>query len=205
MTSRWIGVAWAAALVASGCAPRASSDSAAAIEPTVPSRSTVAAPTATCDGTPTPAQTEGPYYKAGSPEVTSLVDESTDGQLLLLTGHVLTTTCAPIAGAVVDVWQADANGDYDNAGFHMRGHVATDAGGAYAIETVIPGEYPGRTPHIHIKVFDAQARELLTTQIYLRGVSDQIPDAIYNPDLLAQDLPADAGGRRVVAFDIIVQ
>jgi protocatechuate 3,4-dioxygenase beta subunit len=195
---------WIVALVLSGCAPRATSDAAATIELTVTSQPAMAAPTATCDGTPTLAQTEGPYYKAGSPEVTSLVDESSDGQLLLLTGHVLTTTCAPIAGAVVDVWQADEDGVYDNAGFRMRGHMVTDAGGAYAIETVIPGEYPGRTPHIHIKVLDAQGRELLTTQIYLRGVSDQFPDAIYNPDLLAQDLPADAEGRRVVGFDIVV-
>jgi protocatechuate 3,4-dioxygenase beta subunit len=174
------------------------------MEPTLTSQPAVAVPTATCDGTPTLAQTEGPYYKAGSPEVTSLVDESSGEQPLLLTGHVLTTACAPIADAVVDVWQADEDGVYDNAGFHMRGHVITDADGAYAIETVIPGEYPGRTPHIHVKVFDAQGRELLTTQIYLRGVSDQTPDAIYNPNLLAQDLPADAEGRRVAGFDIVV-
>ena len=59
---------------------------------------------AACLGAPTAAQTEGPYYEAGAPERTTLVDDQTSGDLLLLTGQVMTTACEPLAGAVVDVW-----------------------------------------------------------------------------------------------------
>jgi protocatechuate 3,4-dioxygenase beta subunit len=106
---------------------------------------------------------------------------------------------------MVDFWQTDGDGNYDNAGFRMRGHQFTDAEGRYRLETVIPGEYPGRTPHIHVKVFGPDGRELITTQIYLVGISDQVADSIYDPALLAQDLEPDADGRRRVAFDFIVQ
>ncbi len=67
-----------------------------------------------------------------------------------------------------------------------------------------PGVYPGRTPNIHVKVFSPDGRERLTTQIYLTGVSEQIADSIFRPELLARDLPPDAEGRRAVAFDIFV-
>lgn len=159
---------------------------------------------AECNGAATPAQTEGPYYRAGAPEVSSLVDETTRGERLMLTGQVLTTDCEPLAGAVLDIWQADASGAYDNNGYHLRGRAVADSDGRYAIETIVPGPYPGRTPHIHLKVLDADGQERLTTQIYLTGVSDQTPDTIFDPVLLARDLPADSQGRRVVAFDVVV-
>jgi protocatechuate 3,4-dioxygenase beta subunit len=157
-----------------------------------------------CDGTPTLAQTEGPYYTPGSPERSSLIESGTLGEPLILTGRVLTPECEPISGAVVDVWQADGQGEYDNVGFGLRGRVTTDGEGRYTIDTVVPGVYPGRTPHIHIKVFAPDGRELLTSQIYLPGLSDQIPDGIFSEELLATDLPPDAEGRRQIEFDIIV-
>jgi len=208
-TMRWrFGGVWVVALVLSGCASRvgALTAPAGALTTVAEGGSPTSLPaTPTCDGTPTLPQTEGPYYKSGAPEASTLVDEATGGDRLMLTGQVLTTACVPLAGARLDVWQADAGGVYDNAGYRMRGRVTTDADGRYALETIVPGPYPGRTPHIHVKVFDPGGRELMTTQIYLIGVSDQIADSIFDPRLLARDLPADAEGRRVVAFDIIVQ
>jgi hypothetical protein len=58
----------------------------------------------------------------------------------------------PIPGAWLDFWQADGAGRYDNTGFQFRGHQFTDAAGRYVLKTVISGEYPGRTPHIHVKL-----------------------------------------------------
>ena len=209
----WICVGWVlfvmiAALTAcsSGAATAASTQagSRAAGEPTQRPTTTAAVAVSSCAGAATVAQTEGPYYKAGAPERTTLVDGQTSGDLLLLTGQVTTAACEPMAGAVVDVWQADEHGEYDNVGYRMRGRVATDAEGRYVLETVIPGVYPGRTPHIHVKVFSPDGRELLTTQIYLTGVSEPIADSIFRPELLARDLPSDSEGRRAVAFDIVV-
>lgn len=158
-----------------------------------------------CDGQATPAQTEGPYYTPDTPERASLIEEGTVGTPLIVTGHVLDTDCQPIAGAKVDFWQTDGAGEYDNVGYKMRGHQFTDADGAYRLETVIPGEYPGRTPHIHVKVFGPDGSEWLTTQLYLAGISDQVPDGIYNAALLTRDLEPDAEGRKQVAFDFVVQ
>jgi protocatechuate 3,4-dioxygenase beta subunit len=67
-------------------------------------------------------------------------------------GVVLTRACRPVAGARADPWQAADNGEYDNKGFRLRGHVLTDAEGLYAFRTIMPGLYPGRTRHYHVKV-----------------------------------------------------
>lgn len=160
---------------------------------------------AACSAEVTPAQTEGPYYKAGSPERSNLVEPGTAGEALLVTGVLMTPDCSPIAGARLDFWQADGNGDYDNAGFGLRGYQFTDEAGGYRLETVIPGEYPGRTPHIHVKVFAPDGGEILTTQLYLPGISDQIPDAIFDASLLARDESPDPSGRRHISFDFVVE
>ena len=139
--------------------------------------------TCTAPATPTTAQTEGPYFKAGSPERSVLADASTPGTHLTLEGAVVGTDCAPIAGAVVEVWQADASGAYDNAGYGFRGHVLTDANGRFTVETVVPGEYPGRTPHIHLKL-TPPGGSTLTTQVYFPDSNRNSEDGIFRPELL---------------------
>jgi protocatechuate 3,4-dioxygenase beta subunit len=153
----------------------------------------------------TPAQTEGPFYTPNTPERTNLIEAGMGGTPLLVTGKVLSQNCEPIAGVMLDFWQTDENGEYDNVGYRMRGHQFTDENGNYTLETILPNRYPGRTPHLHVKVFAPDGQEMLTTQIYFPGISDQIPDEIFRPDLLAQDLGPDASGRRHVAFDFVVR
>ena len=145
----------------------------------------VAAPATTLAPTPecrdaddvTPTQTEGPYFKANSPERTDLRGGA-PGPRLLLTGAVVTTDCEPVARALVDFWQADAGGAYDNSGFAFRGHQFTDAQGRYQLDTVVPGIYPGRTRHIHVKV-QAPGGRILTTQLYFPGEARNASDGIY--------------------------
>jgi protocatechuate 3,4-dioxygenase beta subunit len=166
-------------------------------------------PTATaeviaCDGTLTPAQTEGPYYTPNTPERASLIEPDMGGTPLLVTGRVLTQNCEPIAGAKLDFWQTDDQGQYDNAGYRLRGHQFTDENGNYALETILPGEYPGRTAHIHVKVFAPGGEEWLTSQIYLPGISDQTSDGIYREDLLAENLEPAENGQRRVEFNFIL-
>jgi len=136
-----------------------------------------------CSGQPTPAQTEGPYFKPGSPTRTSLVEPGMAGTRLALSGRVLSRDCRPIAGARLDFWQADASGSYDNAGYRLRGNQTTRSDGRYALDTVVPGEYPGRTEHIHVKVQPAGGGTL-TTQLYFPGVSRNQQDSIFDPRLL---------------------
>ncbi len=87
---------------------------------------------------------------------------------MLLTGTVYARDCRPVPNAQLDFWQTDEKGEYDNAGFRYRGQVVADASGRYSLETVLPGEYPGRPRHIHVKV-QAPGGRVLTTQIYFPG------------------------------------
>ena len=145
--------------------------------------SPAAASTGACPTQLTPTQTEGPYFKPGSPARTSLIESGMTGMRLVLSGRVLTLACAPVAGATLDFWQADAGGTYDNSGYRLRGHQLTDAAGRYTLETILPGEYPGRTEHIHVKV-GAPGKAVLTTQLYFPGVARNQQDSIFDPHLL---------------------
>jgi protocatechuate 3,4-dioxygenase beta subunit len=135
--------------------------------------------------------TEGPYFKAGSPERASLLEASTPGETLLLSGYVLSTTCEPIAGAKLDFWQTDGNGVYDNTGYGLRGHHFTDPAGRYELTTVVPGIYPGRTAHIHVKL-EASDGQALTTQLFFPGAANET-DRIFDERLLIDLQPATEG------------
>ncbi len=140
-------------------------------------------PPQTCSGIALPAVTEGPYYKVGSP-ARKKIDDGVPGAKLNLQGFVLDTNCRPVVNAWLDFWQADSNGDYDNAGFKLRGHQFTDSEGKYSLETVLPGEYPGRTPHIHAKVKPRENSPELTVQLFIPGIEKNSNDGIYNSALL---------------------
>jgi len=184
----------AAASASQSAAPSASDASSAASDASSAGSDSSSSAVAACSApaSPTPSQTEGPYFTAGSPEKSSLVEPGMDGTPLTLTGFVVTTECTPIVGAKVDVWQADAGGTYDNAGYRLRGYVVTDATGRYTIETIVPGEYPGRTEHIHVKVTPSGGATL-TTQLYFPGVSANDADGIYSPDMLLDVMPQGDG------------
>ena len=153
-------------------------------------------PTLACadddDVDPTLAETEGPYFTPNSPERTSLLESGIGGTVLVVSGLVLTRSCQPVAGALLDFWQADDAGQYDNAGYRLRGHQFTDARGAYRLETVVPGLYPGRTRHIHVKV-QASSQSILTTQLYFPGESRNASDGIFDASLLMQIAGAATG------------
>jgi len=114
------------------------------------------------------------------------------GTRLALSGRVLSRDCRPIAGARLDFWQADASGTYDNAGYRLRGNQTTGSDGRYALATVVPGEYPGRTEHIHVKVQRA-GTGTLTTQLYFPGVSKNQQDSIFDAHLLLKIEPSASG------------
>jgi protocatechuate 3,4-dioxygenase beta subunit len=150
-----------------------------------PTVSAAESPACTSPAVLTPAQTEGPYYTPNTPERTSLLEPGMGGTKVIVTGYVLTTDCQPIANAWLDFWQADDQGVYDNAGYRLRGHLFTAEDGRYTLETIVPGEYPGRTPHIHVKV-QAPNGSILTSQIYFPGVAANDRDSIFDPALLAE-------------------
>lgn len=132
---------------------------------------------------PTPRQTEGPYFTPDSPERTSLIEQGMPGERIALAGFVLDRSCQPVAGALLDLWHCDAAGVYDNDGYRLRGHQFSDAQGRFVFETIVPGLYPGRTRHYHVKV-QAPGRSILTTQLYFPGEPANERDGIFDPTLL---------------------
>jgi protocatechuate 3,4-dioxygenase beta subunit len=159
--------------------------------------------TPTCDDgdDPTPSQIEGPYFKPNSPQRTNLLEPGTPGTPLTVTGYVFGLACRPISGALLDFWQADTDGAYDNTGFRFRGHQYTGADGAFTLTTIVPGLYPGRTRHLHVKV-QAPGRPVLTTQLYFPNEPRNNTDSIFDPRLLMT--VRDAGGGREASFDLVL-
>jgi len=119
-----------------------------------------------------------------------------------VTGAVVDTSCRPIAGALIDFWQTDDAGQYDNVGYRMRGHQFTDDAGSYSLETVVPGLYPGRTRHIHLKV-QAPNRPVLTTQLYFPDEPRNARDGIFRSELLLQVQDAEDGSK-AAAFTFVL-
>jgi len=152
---------------------------------------------------PTPRQTEGPYFTPNSPERTNLFEDGMPGERLALAGFALDRRCRPVAGALLDLWHCDSTGEYDNQGYRLRGHQFSDAQGRFVFETIVPGRYPSRTRHFHLKV-QAPGRDILTTQLYFPGEPDNARDWIFSEALLL-DLKQDAAmtvGRYDFVLDI---
>lgn len=149
----------------------------------------------------TPRQTEGPYYTPNAPERANLREPGMKGTSVALGGLVLTRSCKPVANAIVDLWHADDAGAYDNAGFRLRGFVKTDAEGRYAFQTIVPGHYPGRTRHYHVKV-QAPRAPLLTTQLYFPDEPGNARDFLYRKELLLRSAKVADG--MAARFDFVV-
>lgn len=173
--------------------------------PAAPGHAATLAPTPTCDDgddpEPTPRQTAGPFYTPDSPQRASLLEPGLSGTVLVLAGRVLDTTCAPVPGALLDFWHADDDGAYDNDGDRCRGHQFADAEGRYRLETIVPGRYPGRTPHVHVRV-QAPDGDILTTQLYFPGEPLNARDGLYRPECLMTLAESDDGP--AAAFDFVL-
>ncbi|OQW41292.1 MAG: protocatechuate 3,4-dioxygenase [Proteobacteria bacterium SG_bin4] len=148
---------------------------------------------------PTPSETEGPFYpvinqKDKDADLTHIegYPDRAIGQYIVISGRVTDVFSKPVEKALLDIWQADANGRYRHPrdpneseldqNFQGWATIRTDGEGLYRFKTVMPGAYPAsktwtRPPHIHLKVFKP-GYEALTTQMYF-------PDQILNKsDLL---------------------
>jgi protocatechuate 3,4-dioxygenase beta subunit len=145
---------------------------------------------------------EGPYYSPGSPQNSHLCASGIPGENFVLRGSVTDQLGKPLAGAWLDFWQADGTGHYDNKGFTLRGHQFADNNGRYELDTVIPGSYPGRTPHIHVKARASEKSPLFTTQLFLSGISSQ-NDFLYHESLVIKIEETPQG--KTGSFDFVLE
>lgn len=151
----------------------------------------------------TPKQTEGPFYPVDAQDdtdwdLTAGARGEPLGEKIYVYGEVQDDDCRPVAGVLVEIWQACASGRYDHPGdtsglpldpnFQYWGQVVTDAQGKYRFKTIVPGDYPAddtwqRPPHIHFKAHKRGFREL-TTQMYFAG------NPLNDRDQILQAVPA---------------
>lgn len=177
-------------------------------EPTVAPAAVAQAlpPTPACSDTdddPTPSQTEGPYYTPNPPERASFMEPGMAGTRMTVTGLVLTTNCKPVARALLDFWHCDDTGQYDNAGYKLRGHFFSDEAGRWMLETTMPGLYPGRTRHFHVKV-QAPNNPILTSQLFFPNEAGNARDGIFDQSLL-MEIQDNANGSKTGTFNFVLQ
>ena len=155
---------------------------------------------------PTAANILGPYYIEGAPERSDLVEPGMAGTRLTVTGRVLAADCTPIPGAMLDVWQANADGVYDNTGWLLRGWFLADAAGEWTLHTIVPGRYATggtfRPDHIHVRV-SAAGFLLLTTQLYFADDPFNATDPFFVPSL-AMTTTVQPDGSLSATFDFVL-
>ena len=150
----------------------------------------------------TPWQGEGPFYPDRIPEDTDndLVkngDNSVeaDGKILILNGILVNLDSQPINRVSIEIWQTDKNGVYLHSGSFARdimdkqfqgfGRTKTDRNGRFFFRTIVPTEYPGRTPHIHMKLL-REGKNVLTTQLYIHDHPRNKKDFLFQRMSLAE-------------------
>jgi protocatechuate 3,4-dioxygenase beta subunit len=157
----------------------------------------------------TPPLTEGPFYPDKLPldtdnDLIIISDSITPavGEITHLSGRVLDAGGSPVKDATVEIWQCDAKQVYLNSrdsvpkakqrdtNFQGFGRFTTGSSGEYRFRTIKPVAYPGRpAPHIHFKIKKGD-RELLTTQLFIRGYPGNARDGVYGGvgDLIDREL-----------------
>ena len=176
----------------------------------------------------TPAQTEGPFFPDKLPldqdndlTIISGHQKPAAGEITDLTGRILDLHGKPLSGVTIEIWQVDHNGHYihsadagarNDANFQGFGRFETGQSGEYRFRTIKPVPYPGRTPHIHVKLHKG-GRELLTTQLYVQGHPLNERDGVLRgirggrqrASVMVPFLPSKDGlGELAARFDIVL-
>lgn len=184
---------------------------------------------------PTPEQPKGPFYPIRLPDDTDYDLTVTDDGLkakgveVYVQGQVMDTDGKPIAGAIVEIWQACQSGKYNHPrdpnnaipdeNFQYYSAVETDENGQYVFKTIVPGPYPAqsnwwRPPHIHYQV-EVEEYKRLVTQLYFDGrsfpesiatirgteITGEFIDRLNDLDFLIKQVEPERRGELVASFD----
>jgi protocatechuate 3,4-dioxygenase beta subunit len=150
---------------------------------------------------PTPAREAGPFFKPNSPLKQDLYPDAPHGERITIAGFVLDDRCRPMPRSLVEIWQADDNGEYDRSGFRLRGHQFADEQGRWWFNTVVPALYPGRTRHFHFRVQRPDG-DVLTTQLFFPGEPSNAGDRIFDEALLMTI--SQTGDGQFARYDFVV-
>jgi protocatechuate 3,4-dioxygenase beta subunit len=150
---------------------------------------------------------EGPFFKALAPERRALVEQATLGHRLMLSATIRDTDCRRVPGAIVELWQADHTGAYDNSGFGFRAALRSDEHGRFSVRTIIPGRYLNgeryRPAHIHFKL-SKPGFAPLTTQLYFPNDPYNVGDPFIVSSLIMKLTDATYEHGSYGAYDFVL-
>lgn len=157
--------------------------------------------------TPTGEMTLGPFFPRefgqGANDLTVCEGRAAKGEVIEITGRVTQADGAPLDNAILEIWQASAQGRFDDPDFFGWGRAATDADGIYSFRTIRPGAIPGRAPHVNFLVLFSGLMRQLQTVMFFDG--DNASDPVFNavsPSALREKLVAKRETANRYRFDI---
>jgi protocatechuate 3,4-dioxygenase beta subunit len=152
---------------------------------------------------PTAEQTTGPFfpheYATGANDLTTLDGKAAQGEVIEISGRVTQLDGKVLDNVILEIWQADAQGRFDNPEFCGWGRAATDADGVYRFRTIRPGAEAGRLPHVNFALFYSGIMRHLETVLFFENGPDPVLDAV--PAASRDRLVAKKGNQGYV-FDI---
>ncbi len=138
--------------------------------------------------TPTAEMTLGPFFPRefaqGANDLTVVSGKRAEGEAIEITGCVTELDGKPLDNVVLEIWQADAKGRYDNPNFFGWGRAATDSKGVYSFRTIRPGRVQGRAPHINFLILYSGLMRQLQTTMFFERVADPVLDLVKNRERL---------------------
>ena len=137
---------------------------------------------------PTGEMTLGPFFPRefaqGANDLTVVGGKKAQGEVIEITGTVTELDGKPLDNVVVEIWQADARGRYDNPDFFGWGRAATDAEGRYTFRTVKPGRAGGRAPHVNFLILYSGLMRQLQTAMFFDAAPDPVLDLVRHRERL---------------------
>jgi protocatechuate 3,4-dioxygenase, alpha subunit len=145
---------------------------------------------------PTGEMTLGPFFPRefgeGASDLTVVEGKKAKGEVIEIAGRVTQGDGKPLDNAILEIWQANAEGRFDDPGFFGWGRAATDARGFYRFRTVRPGAYGGRAPHVNFLILFSGLMRQLQTVMFFEGEKGNAQDPV-----LGAVQPAPLQGRLI--------
>ena len=148
---------------------------------------------------PTAEMTLGPFFPREFAAGANDLAQGAQGEAIEITGRVVQADGRALDNLVLEIWQADAEGRFDNPAFLGWGRAATDAEGIYRFRTIKPGAPKGRAPHINFLLLYSGLMRQLQTVMFFEEARDPVLDAVKAG---RERLVAKKEGEKRYRFDI---
>jgi protocatechuate 3,4-dioxygenase, alpha subunit len=149
---------------------------------------------------PTAEMTLGPFFPREFAQGANDLAQGASAEVIEITGRVTELDGKALDNVILEIWQADAAGRFDNPAFSGWGRAATDAQGNYRFRTIRPGAAPGRAPHVNFLILYSGLMRQLQTAMFFEDADDPVLKVI--PQSARARLIAQRVNQTSYRFDI---